>query len=61
MDVKHDLMQYSMFQIDSVAEASDAFQRVYALVRDKVSEQTSPVKYAGIDELWDEWFNEPGQ
>lgn len=54
MDVKHDLMQYSMFQIDSVAEASDAFQRVYALVRDKVSEQTSPVKYAGIDELWDE-------
>jgi hypothetical protein len=58
MGTKHNLMQYSIFPLESLVEMSDGYCNVYAQLRDKVAEQTSPVKYTGIDELWDECSNE---
>lgn len=57
MDVKHDLV-HSVIPVKSIIKTSDAYHWVFGLVRDKVTERISPVKYAGIDELWDEYFNE---
>jgi hypothetical protein len=58
MDIKHNLMQYSIFPLESLVEMSDGYCNVYAQLRDKVAERISPIKRTSADELWDECSNE---